>query len=452
MIESTSQKSNDFQSLPKVEAGFQSRGWVSFTNLKVKTFGTSDGIPPTFAWYPFTLFASVWKAFKPRALRKVALQGLDGLVTGGEMLLVLGVPESGCSTFLKTIAGLRVNLNLDECSSLKCGGVYPIAYRQNMLISGTLGIPDQSTRSYFSGASVYCANNDTHFSELSVSQTLSFANGCTKVAGNTPVAATTETLLETFRLNTCSNTKIGSDTKRGVSGGERRRVTLAEVWASPARVKCWDSCTSGLDSNTALHFIKMLYQSTRTYDTITIATMYQTSEPIYELFDKVMVLNGGHLIYFGPTADAVPYFEALGHIRPESSTSAEFLTSLSGSHEKAKQLVEAWNSSTEKRCLQNRIQQQGSLQRESTRAVLHNHAYILSFSSQLRQCLRRASQRSKGNLGATIGMAVGNMILSLIIGSVFYDLQENADSIFRRSVLLFYITTVNSFLSAAEVS
>jgi ATP-binding cassette, subfamily G (WHITE), member 2, PDR len=83
-----------------------------------------------------------------------------------------------------------------------------------------------------------------------------------------------------------------------------------------------------LDSVNALDFIKALRQRTSESGSVAIVTLYQASEQIYQLFDKVTVLYEGRQIYFGPTHEAKHYFTSLGFINPARSTTPEFLTSV----------------------------------------------------------------------------------------------------------------------------
>lgn len=84
------------------------------------------------------------------------------------------------------------------------------------------------------------------------------------------------------------NTLVGNEFVRGVSGGERKRVSIAEMMATRARVQCWDNSTRGLDASTALDFVKSLRVMTDVLGQTTFVTLYQAGEGIYNLFDKVM--------------------------------------------------------------------------------------------------------------------------------------------------------------------
>ena len=150
---------------------------------------------------------------------KQILKQFDGVLESGELLIVLGRPGSGCSTFLKTLCGELHGLELDEASEVHYSG-----------------IPQQTMQKEFKGEMVYNQEVDKHFPHLTVGQTLEFA-----AAARTPSArrqglsreeyakSFTKVMMAVFGLSHTYNTKVGSDTVRGVSGGERKRVSIAEM-------------------------------------------------------------------------------------------------------------------------------------------------------------------------------------------------------------------------------
>lgn len=99
---------------------------------------------------------------------------------------------------------------------------------------------------------------------------------------------------------------------RGVSGGERKRVSIAEMMVTAGTVCAWDNSTRGLDASTALDYAKSLRVMTNIYKTTTFVSLYQASENIYKQFDKVLVIDAGRQVYFGPATEARAYFEGLG--------------------------------------------------------------------------------------------------------------------------------------------
>jgi ABC-type multidrug transport system ATPase subunit len=182
---------------------------------------------------------------------------------------------------------------------------------------------------------MYCADDDIHFPDLNVTQTLEFAARSIprKLASSIGAAkadavTSAQTMLSCFSLNKCAHTKVGNEVKRGISGGEKKRVSLAEAILKRATFQCWDSSTSGLDSATSAHFIDLLRRTTTIHRNVTFAALYQVSRDTFNKFDKVLLLYEGRQIYFGSTHAALPYFEALGFACPRTFTVPDFLTAL----------------------------------------------------------------------------------------------------------------------------
>ncbi|KAJ2290348.1 ATP-binding cassette transporter snq2, partial [Coemansia sp. RSA 2706] len=118
------------------------------------------------------------------------------------------------------------------------------------------------------------------------------------------------------------------------SGGEKKRTSIAELVATGAAVEIFDNSSRGLDSSTALDYARSLRIGADVLQKTIIATLYQASESIYELFDKVMVIDEGRQLYFGPTTEAVAYFEALGVKKPARQTTSDFLSGLTQMNER----------------------------------------------------------------------------------------------------------------------
>jgi ATP-binding cassette subfamily G (WHITE) protein 2 (SNQ2) len=138
---------------------------------------------------------------------------------------------------------------------------------------------------------------------------------------------------------------------RGVSGGEKKRVSIGEALITKASCQCWDNSTKGLDASTAMEYVSSLRSLTNMTRISTFVALYQAGESLYELFDKVILIDGGRCAYFGRTEyhplllilifgslilprDAKLYFESLGFVCPPRWTTADFLTSVTDPHER----------------------------------------------------------------------------------------------------------------------
>ena len=185
--------------------------------------------------------------------------------------------------------------------------------------------------------------DDHHIATLTVAQTLDFALNIKAPGpkGRLPGVKHTEfvneirdRLLQMLNISHTKETLVGDEFVRGVSGGERKRVSIAEMMTTRARVQSWDNSTRGLDASTALDLIKSLRIMTDVLGQTTFVSLYQAGEGIYDLFDKVMVIERGHQVYFGPASDARAYFEGIGYNHLPRQSTADYLTGCTDPNER----------------------------------------------------------------------------------------------------------------------
>ncbi|OAA59858.1 ABC transporter [Niveomyces insectorum RCEF 264] len=411
-----------------------------------------------------------------------ASNGLDGLVRSGEMLLVLGRPGSGVTTLLKTLSGETNGLALSDDAC--------ISYQ---------GIPLKTMQARFRGEVIYQAETDVHFPQLTVGQTLQFAAEA-RTPRHRPTlpgadASSTagivlsrrqyarhlrDVVLALFGIAHTVDTRVGSDLVRGVSGGERKRVSIAEAALSGSAVQCWDNSTRGLDSATALSFARTLRLATDLAGTTALVAMYQASEEAYQIFDKVCLLYEGRQIYFGPTDAAKAFFVGLGYHCPERQTTADFLTALTNPAERIvradvdprsvprtpDEFAVAWQASAAYAQLQRELDAFDAAYpmdgrpvaamataRKAHQALLtpSSSPYTLSFPMQVQLCMVRGYQRLMGDKTFFLVTVGGNLVISLVLGSVFYQLPPDASTINTRCILLFFAILFNALSSALEI-
>lgn len=225
--------------------------------------------------------------------------------------MVLGKPGSGCSTFLRAITNQR-------------GGFADV---QGTVHYG--GIPSDAALKHYRAEIVYSEEDDIHFPLLTVSQTLCFAL-LNKVRRRELLLAreVMAVMGRVFGIGKVFDTIVGNGFIRGVSGGERKRVSIVETLATAATVTAWDNSTRGLDASTAVEYVKSLRIITDTMKRTTFVTLYQAGEGIYNLMDKILLIDEGRMIYCGPANVAKAYFIDLGFECPPRQTTADFLTAI----------------------------------------------------------------------------------------------------------------------------
>jgi ATP-binding cassette subfamily G (WHITE) protein 2 (SNQ2) len=304
---------------------------VVFKNLTVKGVGLGAALQPTLGDFFLKLPRFIGGLFSnpSRATGKPPIRtlvnGFSGCIRPGEMLLVLGRPGSGCSTFLKVVANQRFGYKSVE-GEVTYGGTSA----------------KEMGKEYASEV-VYNPEDDLHYATLSVKNTLKFALE-TRTPGKASrnegesrkdyVKEFLRVVAKLFWIEHTMNTKVGDAFIRGVSGGEKKRVSIAEAMITKASIQCWDNSTRGLDASTALEYVQSLRSLTNMAHISTSVALYQAGESLYGLFDKVLLIDEGKCLYYGPTENAAAYFENLGFSRPPRWTTADFLTSVTDQHER----------------------------------------------------------------------------------------------------------------------
>ncbi|KAI9772587.1 MAG: ATP-binding cassette transporter snq2 [Geoglossum umbratile] len=414
-----------------------------------------------------------------REPQRTILHGIDGVVKAGDMLLVLGRPGSGCSTMLKSLAGFTKGF---------VGWEGVVKYN---------GVGIEVLRERFRGDIVYNSEGkqtsnrstalvDEHFPHLNVEHTLKFA-----VETRTPhmridgisrptfVERMADVLLNTLGLQHTLKTKVGNAYVHGISGGERKRVSLAETLATHSSVGYWDNPTRGLDASTSLEFIRVLRNNTRLARSTAIVALYQAGENLTIEFDHVTVLYLGRQIFFGTLSDAESHFADLGFLRKERQTIADFLTGITDpAGRRAKEgwegrvprgpddFAKAWKESRYFAALQEEIkryeeefgdggpqlEEYGRLQMaQKSQRQRQGSPYTINLRMQMRATLRRAWHRMRGDkvyLGATAFSAV---FMSLIMGSVFVNTTHSTSGFFSKGGVIFFSVLFNALQNLAEI-
>lgn len=336
------------------------------------------------------------------------------------------------------------------------------------------------------GEAIYTAEVDVHFPQLTVGDTLSFAAKARAprqlpagIDKTTYVTHLRDVVMAMFGISHTINTRVGNEYVRGVSGGERKRVTIAEASLSGAPLQCWDNSTRGLDSANAVEFCKTLRLQTELFGVAAFVSIYQAPQSAYDIFDKVLVLYEGRQIFFGRADAAKAYFVNLGFECPARQTTPDFLTSMTSPAERIiregfahraprtpDDFAAAWKASDAYRILQREIEEykqefpidgpgaeefRANKRAAQSKAQRSKSPYTLSYGQQVSLCVWRGFKRLIADPSLSLFALFGNFIMSLIVGSVFFNLQQTTESFFQRGALLFLACLMNAFSSALEV-
>jgi ATP-binding cassette subfamily G (WHITE) protein 2 (SNQ2) len=239
-----------------------------------------------------------------------------------------------------------------------------------------------------------------------------------------------------------------------------------------ASVQMWDNSTRGLDASTALEYVESIRSLTNMAHVSTAVALYQAGETLYDCFDKVLLIDEGKCLYFGPAELAKEYFQNLGFDCPDRWTTADFLTSVSDKHERsiregweqriprsAEQFAEAYKkSATHQQNLEDMREFETHLE-EQRRERLANRSkknqkknYTLPFHQQVWACTQRQFLVVYGDKASLIGKWGGIVFQGLIVGSLFYGLPKTSAGVFTRGGVLFFVLLFNALLALAEMT
>lgn len=315
---------NEWEEMPEVQAVRHGDGstpvhrklGVTWTNLTAKGVG-ADACFNENVLSQFVPGRLKGRKNADQASLRTIIDSSSGHVKPGEMLLVLGRPGAGCTSLLKLLANRRSGFAEID------GEIHYGSLRH-----------DEAKK--YQGQIVMNTEDEIFFPTLTVGQTIDFATRM-KVPKHITAGysskeeareASRDFVLKQLSISHTKSTKVGDAFVRGVSGGERKRVSIIETMATRGSIYAWDNSTRGLDASTALQYIKAVRSMTDIFGLASIVTLYQAGNGIFEQFDKVLVLDEGKQIYYGPAKMAKHFMEDIGFFCPDGANVADFLTGM----------------------------------------------------------------------------------------------------------------------------
>lgn len=398
---------------------------------------------------------------------KTIIEESYGCVKPGEMLLVLGRPGSGCTTLLKMLSNHRPG------------------YAE---VNGTVsfGSMTATEAKQYRGQIVMNTEDEIFFPTMTVGQTIDFATKM-KVPYHLPSSMKTDNdfqqeqrtfLLKSMGISHTEGTRVGNEFIRGVSGGERKRLSIIETLATMGSVFCWDNSTRGLDANNALEYTKAIRAMTDVLGLTSIVSLYQAGNGIYDLFDKILVLDEGKQIFYGPRNEARPFMEDLGFICDSSANVGDFLTGVTVPTERqvredceqsfprtANDIQQLYEQTSIKALMQqecdypdtpeakaNTYDFLEAIRYEKAKSLPRKSSLTISFAKQVQACVARQYQILWGDKTTFFLKQFATLVQALVVGSLYYDSPPDSTGLLFKSGAMFFALLYQSLMAMSEVT
>ncbi|ESW14206.1 hypothetical protein PHAVU_008G261600 [Phaseolus vulgaris] len=331
--------------VPKIE--------VRFKNLNVSAnVQIGSRALPTLLNYSRDCLEGIFTKMRlcqPKRHSLTILNDVSGVIKPGRMTLLLGPPGAGKSSLLLALAG-KLDKTLKKTGSVTYNG-------------------HEVNEFFVRRTSAYISQTDDHVAELTVRECLDFAARCqgaeegfaaytselgrlekernvrpsaevdafmkASSVGGKKHSVNTDYILKVLGLDVCSETIVGNDMMRGVSGGQKKRVTTGEMIVGPRKTLFMDEISTGLDSSTTFQIVKCIKNFVHQMDATVLMALLQPAPETFELFDDLVLLSEGYVVYQGPREDVLEFFQSLGFQLPPRKGIADFLQEVTSKKDQA---------------------------------------------------------------------------------------------------------------------
>lgn len=438
--------------IPTIEVRFE------HLNVKAEAHVGSRALPTIFN---FTVnivegFLNCFHILPSRKKPLPILNDVSGIIKPHRMTLLLGPPGCGKTTLLLALAG-----KLDK--DLKFSG--RVTYNGHEMEEF---VPQRT--------SAYISQHDLHIGEMTVRETLAFSARCQgvgprydmltelsrreKAANIKPdpdidifmkaaslkgqeTNVVTDYILKILGLEICADIMVGDEMIRGISGGQKKRVTTGEMLVGPAKALFMDEISTGLDSSTTFQIVNSLRQSVHILNGTALISLLQPAPETYDLFDDIILLSDGQIVYQGPRENVLEFFGHMGFRCPERKGVADFLQEVTSRKDQeqywankdspyrfvtVKEFSEAFQSFHIGRKLGDQLAMPFDKSR-SHPAALTTEKYGVSRKELLRACISRELLLMKRNSFVYVFKMCQLILVAFITMTVFLRTEMHRDTV-----------------------
>jgi ABC-type multidrug transport system ATPase subunit len=276
-------------------------------------------------------FSDISFSVNGNGARKQILQNISGSVRAGETLGILGPSGAGKTSLLNV---LTLNALSGDSTGL-C-----TLNQTNM------------TNTVFQDHCCVVTQEDSHRAFLTARETVRYAANFYLKGEGEEKDKQVDSLLKKLGLGDCADTRVGNQFLPGLSGGQKKRLSVAVALLKRPSLMLLDEPTSGLDAAASYHVMQHVKVLAKDFGICVVCTIHQPSSTIYKQFDKVMLLSQGRCAFSGSPQRSVEYFGCKGYTVPQLSNPAEYLLDIIN-HEftdvsQVCAILDEWDKSAEK--------------------------------------------------------------------------------------------------------
>ncbi|EME31653.1 ABC transporter, ATP-binding protein isoform 2 [Galdieria sulphuraria] len=379
--------------------------------------------------------------------QKQILKNIAGIVYSGQLLAIMGPSGSGKTTLLNLLAG-RLSASSNLCGS------------GSITINGKKRDPGS-----FKKLSAYVMQDDHMFADLTIEEQISISANLRLPSSisDAEKKRRIEAVISELGLSGVKKSFIGSETKRGVSGGERKRVSIGTELVTDPSLLFLDEPTSGLDAFNAQNVVQTLVRLARNGRAV-VMTVHQPRSNIFGLFDMLLLLSEGQIIYFGLAKDALPYFSQLGYECPEHFNPADYFLDLISIDLRSSQLERnsrgrvlylhrAYNETLfangGNMIVQDEISPKVEKETSQETDVTNMNKYAYPYWKEFFLLCNRAWKLLIREKGVSLIRAAQTMIFAVLLGLIWLNKGRNVSSSNYVDIegILFFILINQSFIS-----
>ncbi|KAH7436818.1 hypothetical protein KP509_05G037100 [Ceratopteris richardii] len=390
------------------------------------------------SWKDLSVSVPSTQGGPPRSL----LQNVSGYAEPGSLLAIMGPSGCGKSTLLNALSGRLGSATIDSGEILVNGRRQRLSY----------------------GNAAYVMQDDALIGTLTTYETLAYSAHLQLPDTMTTVEKEqrVQDAIREMGLQECADTPVGSWYIKGLSGGQKRRLTIAIETLKKRALLFLDEPTSGLDSAAALHVTKRLLTLAESGRTL-LVSIHQPSSEIFQLFHYLCLLSSGQTVYFGERYKAQEFFDLGGFPCPAYRNPADhFLWVINsdfdteaedeeqgskGISNKSKSLIKAYIGSDIRKEMIAKIRH--ATEKEGD-IITKDDGDKVSAMKQTFYLTARSFTNMRRDIAYYWFRLFIYTMLSICVGTIYYKVGHSYDAIQARAGMFIFVTAFLTFMGVAS--